>query len=204
MKDAHDMGVGVFGMKALAGGHLCSSAAEAFDFVLDSGFIDAVAVGMQSEAEVDANIEYFEKRKFSHDAEIRLAAKKRSLHVEEYCEAEDFDSEYYRRLYKAGKVMALDLAGNFFSDQFARSIADGLSFLAHSEPPYCVHCTEGKDRAGFTVMLLAALMGAELEEIINGKEKKKTKWEKTKSFLIWLADKSFDVGMALLPLLLKI
>lgn len=86
VRDAHDMGVGVFGMKALAGGHLCSSAAEAFDFVLDSGFIDAVAVGMQSEAEVDANIEYFEKRKFSRDAEVRLASKKRSLHVEEYCE----------------------------------------------------------------------------------------------------------------------
>ncbi|MBR5632727.1 MAG: aldo/keto reductase [Clostridia bacterium] len=86
VREAHDAGVGVFGMKALAGGHLCSSAAEAFDFVLDSGFIDAVAVGMQSEAEVDANIEYFERRCFSPDAKERLAAKKRSLHVEEYCE----------------------------------------------------------------------------------------------------------------------
>lgn len=45
---------------------------------------------------------------------------------------------------------------------------------------------------------------AELEEIINGNDKKKTKWEKAKSMLIWLADKSFDVGMTLLPLLLKI
>lgn len=45
---------------------------------------------------------------------------------------------------------------------------------------------------------------AELEEIINSKDKKKTKWEKTKSVLVWLADKSFDVGMALLPLLLEI
>ena len=44
----------------------------------------------------------------------------------------------------------------------------------------------------------------DLEEIINSKEKKKTKWEKAKGVLVWLADKSFDVGMALLPLLLKI
>lgn len=44
----------------------------------------------------------------------------------------------------------------------------------------------------------------ELEEIINSQEKKKTKWEKAKGVLVWLADKSFDVGMALLPLLLKI
>ena len=63
--------------------------------------------------------------------------------------------------------MALDLSSNFFSDKFACSIADGFSFLAHSEPPYCVHCTECKDRAGFAIMLLAALMGAELEEIVD-------------------------------------
>lgn len=44
----------------------------------------------------------------------------------------------------------------------------------------------------------------ELEEIINSTDKKKTKWEKAKSVLVWLADKSFDVGMILLPLLLKI
>ena len=87
--------------------------------------------------------------------------------IAEYCAAEDFDSEYYLALYESGNVMVLDLTANFFSDKFARSIADGLSFLAHSAPPYCVHCTEGKDRAGFTVMLLAALMGAELEEIVD-------------------------------------
>lgn len=44
----------------------------------------------------------------------------------------------------------------------------------------------------------------ELETIINGQDKKKTKWENAKSVLVWLADKSFDVGMTLLPLLLKI
>ena len=87
--------------------------------------------------------------------------------IEAYCKAEDFDSEYYRNLYKAGKVMALDLAGNFFTDDFAQSVAKGLSFLAHNEPPYCIHCTEGKDRAGFTAMLLSALMGAELDEIVD-------------------------------------
>ena len=45
---------------------------------------------------------------------------------------------------------------------------------------------------------------SELEEIINSKDKKKTKWEKVKPVLVWLADKSFDVGMALLPLLLNL
>ncbi len=79
-------GVGVFGMKALAGGHLCSSAAEAFDFVLDSGCVDSIAVGMQSCAEVDANIDYFVNRKFTEDEKAALNAKVRRLHVEDYCE----------------------------------------------------------------------------------------------------------------------
>ena len=83
---AHGLGIGVFGMKALAGGHLTSTAAEAFDFVLDKPFIDAVAVGMQSYSEIDANIEYFESRSFSDEHARQLAEKKRRLHVEEYCE----------------------------------------------------------------------------------------------------------------------
>lgn len=45
---------------------------------------------------------------------------------------------------------------------------------------------------------------ADLEKIVNSKDKKKSKWENAKSILVWLADKSFDVGMALLPLLLKL
>lgn len=44
----------------------------------------------------------------------------------------------------------------------------------------------------------------ELEDIIKSSDKKKTKWEKAKSVLIWLADKSFDIGMTFLPLLLNI
>ena len=87
--------------------------------------------------------------------------------IEEYCQADDFASQYYLALYESGHVMALDLNGDFFSHSFGVSVAKGLTFLAHNEPPYCVHCTEGKDRAGFTSMLLGALMGAELDEIID-------------------------------------
>jgi protein tyrosine/serine phosphatase len=64
-------------------------------------------------------------------------------------------------------VIALDLTANFYSDDFASSIAEGLTFLAENDTPYCIHCTEGKDRAGFTAMLLEALMGATLDEIIQ-------------------------------------
>ena len=44
----------------------------------------------------------------------------------------------------------------------------------------------------------------ELEQIINSTDRKTQKWEKTKEIIKWLADKSVDVGLALLPLILKI
>lgn len=45
---------------------------------------------------------------------------------------------------------------------------------------------------------------SEIEEVVKSKDSKKSKWEKVKPVLVWMADKSCDVGIALLPLLLKI
>ena len=86
--------------------------------------------------------------------------------IEGYLANTEQTSEYYRSLYESGRVIAIDLAGDFFSNDFAATIADGLTFLARNETPFCIHCTEGKDRAGFTAMLLEALMGATLDQII--------------------------------------
>ena len=44
----------------------------------------------------------------------------------------------------------------------------------------------------------------EIERVINTDTSKKTKWEKIKPVLIWIADKSYDLGKTILPLLLKI
>ena len=44
----------------------------------------------------------------------------------------------------------------------------------------------------------------EIEQVINTDTSKKTKWEKIKPILVWLADKSYDLGKIILPLLLKI
>ena len=44
----------------------------------------------------------------------------------------------------------------------------------------------------------------EIKVVIESSETKKTKWQKIKPVLTWLADKSVDVGIAMLPLLLKI
>ena len=44
----------------------------------------------------------------------------------------------------------------------------------------------------------------EIKAIVELKEPKKSKWQKIKPILAWLADKSVDVGIALLSLILKI
>ncbi len=84
-----------------------------------------------------------------------------------YAGQEGFASDYYMELYNSGHVIALNMKVDFASDEFAGQMVKGLRFLAGQEPPYLVHCTEGKDRTGFGVMLLEALMGASEEEIVT-------------------------------------
>ena len=44
----------------------------------------------------------------------------------------------------------------------------------------------------------------ELEKIVNSGERKTKKWEQAKDIVKWVADKGVDVGMTLLPLILRI
>ena len=55
---------------------------------------------------------------------------------------------------------------DFFAPDFTEKLAAGLRFMISNEPPYLVHCNEGKDRAGMTIALLEALSGATMDEII--------------------------------------
>ena len=82
----HGMGVGIYAMKALGGGHLSGSAEDALGYVLSRDYIDAVAIGMQSREEMDANINFLLCGSFSAEDKVKLSAKHRSLHVEDYCE----------------------------------------------------------------------------------------------------------------------
>ena len=45
---------------------------------------------------------------------------------------------------------------------------------------------------------------SEIESVVKGEGSKKSKWEKIKPILTWLADKSFDIAMTILPLLLQV
>ncbi len=86
--------------------------------------------------------------------------------VKAYAAAEDFDSAFYMGLYNEGHVIALGMPINFASEEFGQGIVKGLTFLSEQNTPYLVHCNEGKDRAGFTAMVLEALMGAPADEIV--------------------------------------
>ena len=44
----------------------------------------------------------------------------------------------------------------------------------------------------------------EIEKIVQSTDSKKSKWEKVKPALVWLADKSYDLAKTILPLILKI
>lgn len=80
--------------------------------------------------------------------------------------AEDHDSPYYRDLFENGRVFARQMAIDFTSATFAEGIVQGFSFLAEGDTPYLVHCLEGKDRTGFAIMVLEALMGWNEAQIV--------------------------------------
>ena len=84
-----------------------------------------------------------------------------------YASEEGFDSPYYMDLVQNGHVVALSMPISFASDELAEKIVIGLTFLSGQETPYLIHCTEGKDRAGFGSMIVEMLMGASEEEIVS-------------------------------------
>lgn len=76
-------GLGILGMKPLGGGHLIGDRAAALDYALAAP-LDAIALGMQSEAEIDYNVAYFS----GEDAtpyEAAVNSRPRQLIVQDWC-----------------------------------------------------------------------------------------------------------------------
>ncbi|MCT4663560.1 MAG: SAM-dependent chlorinase/fluorinase [Tissierellales bacterium] len=84
-----------------------------------------------------------------------------------YIAKDDFNSEYYKSLYDAGQVKCLNMTVDIAGEDFGKKLAEGFKFLSKNEGPYLVHCTEGKDRAGFASAVLECLMGASLDEVVD-------------------------------------
>ncbi len=79
-------GKGIYAMKALAGGNLISEARQSIRYVLGLPGVDGVAIGMLSEAEIEANLTLFEGAEPDDAAWSTLESKRRKLKImEKFC-----------------------------------------------------------------------------------------------------------------------
>jgi len=85
---------------------------------------------------------------------------------EELAKAYDY-CDYYRAIGEEGNVINLFMGVDLLSDDFAHKLREGLLFMIEREPPYLIHCVEGKDRAGLTVAILGAIMDATADEVFK-------------------------------------
>lgn len=72
---------------------------------------------------------------------------------------------YEGSYYSTRKIIGLNLGMKYKSPAFRKSLARGIRFMAANEPPYLIHCSLGKDRAGFVCAIVESLAGASWEEI---------------------------------------
>lgn len=65
IRKAHAAGKGLYGMKALAGGHLITELKKAFDFVRNIPELSSIAVGMVKPEELEVNLKIFNDEELS-------------------------------------------------------------------------------------------------------------------------------------------
>ena len=85
--------------------------------------------------------------------------------IRQYMSEPGFASPKFSELYKNGCVLPAQMTMAYGTEDFRNRTALVLRAIAGHEGPYLVHCTEGKDRTGFILLLLEALCGAAYSEI---------------------------------------
>lgn len=81
----HNMGIGIYSMKPIGGGHLIRDVEDAFNFVKRIASIDSIAIGMQSVDEIDANIHLLEEGYIPSELKSNINKKDRRLIIADYC-----------------------------------------------------------------------------------------------------------------------
>jgi hypothetical protein len=74
---------------------------------------------------------------------------------------------WYRKILDTGGVIALGMNFDGTSHQFCIRLQKGIQFMLNRPGPYLIHCYAGVDRTGFMAIVLEALMGANMSEIID-------------------------------------
>ncbi len=69
------------------------------------------------------------------------------------------------------KMYTVSLGSDFFhNERGGKGMMEMYSYIANSndtEKSFYIHCNEGKDRTGFAIMILEALCGCELQDIVD-------------------------------------
>ena len=78
-------GGGVFGMKPLGGGNLLSSIDQCFDYIMTQDYIDSIAFGMQSRAEIDYNVRRICGQPISDEIRTKVKQDEKKLQIAEWC-----------------------------------------------------------------------------------------------------------------------
>ncbi|HHY92989.1 MAG TPA: 4Fe-4S binding protein [Firmicutes bacterium] len=86
IQEAKAAGKGVYAMKPLGGGNLLKNFQTAWDFILNLGTLDAIAVGMKTPAEVKANVRIAARQPVPPEIVTAIKAEKKVLAIADWCE----------------------------------------------------------------------------------------------------------------------
>ena len=100
------------------------------------------------------------------DAAIEAAGVKTIVNLADNQEDANAYEGFADTYYAGQNATYLCLGVDFKAADFGEGLANGLRFVIANEGPYLIHCTEGKDRAGFVSAILECLMGASYQEVV--------------------------------------
>ena len=129
---ARKRGKAIVGMKPLGGGHLLGTYEETLRFSLNHPLLDAVAVGMQSRSEIDANCLLAADQPLPPEVRKSAMASKRRLHIGDECRG-------------CGSCAAL-------CRQNALQLKEGQALVDHSRCILCSYCV--RDCPEFAIKIL--------------------------------------------------
>lgn len=87
--------------------------------------------------------------------------------IAEHRAKDDFNSPSFTKLYDDGRVIPLSMNTDYREQAFKEKFIKGLTAMSEHSGPYLVHCIEGKDRTGYAMMILEALLGASYNEMVD-------------------------------------
>lgn len=83
---AAELGIGIYAMKVLGGGHLARDPVRAFEFIRRVQGVQAMALGMSSRDEVDYNLRLLAGGEIGPELQAAVQARERRLYIADWCQ----------------------------------------------------------------------------------------------------------------------